>query len=117
MPYMVSDQPIHVSDNGVDAFFQAGVTRFIRPSLQSISERCGARVVEQTPASSTVQSSEGVPDDSPTDEQVRDAILAIMDSGDTKAFDAQQIPKTRAIGKQLGQRVTAAQRDRVWADV
>ena len=114
MPYIVSDQAIHVAENGVDARFQAGVTRFVRPSLQAVAERHGARVVEETPASTKAEPVQQAPNETPTDEQVREAIQALMESGDIEAFDTQQAPKARELTKWIGERVTAAQRDRVW---
>mgnify|MGYP006422735173 CR=1 FL=1 len=114
MPYMVSDKTMDVAYNGVNAQFFAGVTRFVRPSLQRVAELNGARVVQDSSDSTESVSIQSVPEQTPTDEQVYDAIQSLMQSGDIKAFDTQQAPKVRELTKLVGVRVSAAQRDRVW---
>lgn len=108
MPYMISDKPLHIAHNGVDARFQAGVERFVRPSLQPVAEQHGARVVDEV--AKQVASS----DDAPTDEQVHQAMRELLEAGDMSAFGADDLPKVRELSKRVGQKVSAKQRDRVW---
>lgn len=74
----------------------------------------------QAPAPAAVESdAEGAPDeeadDGPSDEDVA-GIMQILDTDEPDAWSNGK-PKTKALTDALGQRVSAEQRDRVWAQV
>lgn len=111
MPLMVSDKPLHIAKGGIDARFEPGVPRNVRPSMVTLAESRGARRTESesTPAKASTEAA-----DTPTDEQVRDAIEQLMAEASTEAFGSDERPKVSALKEQLGKPVKAAQRDLVW---
>lgn len=111
MPLMVSDKPLHIAKGGIDARFQAGVPRTVRPSLVAMAEAKGARHSE--PQSTPAKAPKGATE-SPTDEQLREVIEQLMAEASIEAFGNDERPKVSALKDLIGGPVKAEQRDRVW---
>lgn len=127
---IISDEPLRVTTLGGSAvLFEPGVPRELSEEIGLIAIQMGAREItsdgdesaevkaeaEITPPEQNDASEEPVPD--PIADELRKALLGLMEDGNPQNFNADGVPKAAVVNKIMGKTIDGDTRKAAWESI